>query len=98
MVKLDQDSKKTLFVCQNDRGENHPKGSCFRKGSGALLAHIKAQCKQNPEWNMRATSSGCLGRCNEGPVCVIFPNNIWQNIETMEEADTWISESMRSSC
>lgn len=90
--------KRTLFVCQNDRGVNNPKGSCGQKGSAELLAHIKAQCKQHPEWNMRATSSGCLGRCNEGPMCVIFPNDMWQTINTVEEADIWLDQSMESTC
>lgn len=83
---------RILFVCQNDRGEQHPKGSCRQRGSNELLSHIKSMCKQNPEWKIRATSSGCLGRCENGPACVLYPNGDWPNIATTEQADEWLAK------
>lgn len=69
--------KHTLFVCQNDRGSEHPVGSCKQKGSDELLDYAKSLCKENPEWNMRATASGCLGRCRDGIACVLYPDDQW---------------------
>lgn len=83
---------RVLFVCQNDRGEHHPKGSCRQKGSDTMLKHMKSVCKQHPEWAIRATSSGCLGRCEKGPVCVLYPDDQWKTIDTTEQADEWLTK------
>ena len=37
--------KRHVFVCLNDRGPGHPKGSCAQKGSEALLKQLKGACK-----------------------------------------------------
>ena len=34
--------QRMLFVCLNDRGEDHPKGSCSRSGGDALLEKLRA--------------------------------------------------------
>lgn len=86
-------SKRMVFVCQNDRGPNHPKGSCAELGSAQILALMKTVCKQNPERHIKAVASGCLGRCAEGPMCVIYPDNIWQTIRTPKEAEAWLEKN-----
>lgn len=37
------------------------------------------------EVQYRASKSGCLGRCTEGPVCVIYPEGTWYTY--IDEAD-----------
>ncbi|HMB58329.1 MAG TPA: hypothetical protein VKN35_00325 [Xanthomonadales bacterium] len=27
--------------------------------------------------NVRVNSAGCLDRCEEGPVCVVYPEGVW---------------------
>ena len=27
--------------------------------------------------NIRINTSGCLDRCEEGPVCVVYPEGVW---------------------
>lgn len=36
---------------------------------------------------MRTSTSGCLGRCEDGPVVVIYPDNIWYRYENLADID-----------
>jgi len=40
---------------------------------------------------MRVNKAGCLDRCTEGPVLVIYPDNIWYKYESKDDIDEIIS-------
>jgi (2Fe-2S) ferredoxin len=40
---------------------------------------------------MRVNKAGCLDRCTEGPVLVIYPDNIWYKYESEEDIDEIIA-------
>ena len=40
---------------------------------------------------MRVNKAGCLDRCTEGPVLVIYPDNIWYKYETKDDIDEIIT-------
>lgn len=87
-----------IFVCQNDRGPDHPTRSCKQKGSDKILAYLKEQIKMRGIPNVRATASGCLGECRNGPMCVLYPNDEWKRIATIEEADYWLLQMENTRC
>lgn len=66
--------KAHLFVCTNEKGE-----SCGQKGSAKLRSRVKELAKENSDWKgqVRVNSSGCLGRCKEGIVAVLYPEAQW---------------------
>lgn len=33
----------------------------------------------------RASKSGCLGRCESGPMCVVYPDSIWYSYVDEED-------------
>ena len=35
-----------IFVCTNERPENHPRGSCARKGAEKLRNYMKVRAKE----------------------------------------------------
>lgn len=82
------DSRKLdahLFVCTNKREKGD---SCGAKGSEQLRESLKAIC-QKPEkhWHgrVRVNASGCLGRCKEGIVAVMYPKGEWMTNLTNDD-------------
>jgi (2Fe-2S) ferredoxin len=71
----DKNLKAHLFVCTNEK-----KGECCgEKGGAKLRARIKELSKEHPEWKgqVRINAAGCLGRCEEGIVAVLYPEGKW---------------------
>lgn len=79
-----------IFVCTNERPENHPRGSCARKGAEKLRNYMKARAKEmglGLEEGVRVNNAGCLERCELGPTLVIYPDGIWYRAETFADID-----------
>ena len=43
---------------------------------------------------VRVNSAGCLDRCEEGPVCVVYPEAIWYTFIDEEDLDEIIEEHL----
>ena len=70
--------QRMLFVCLNDRGEGHPKGSCSRAGGAELLDRLRADmAQQGLKGVVRAVGTRCLGQCSHGPVVNVQPEDVW---------------------
>ena len=41
--------------------------------------------------------SGCLDRCEEGPVCVVYPEGIWYTYIDEEDIDEIIESHVKNS-
>lgn len=79
--------RRHVFCCLNERPENHPRGSCSRRGSERLRNYMKARAKEFGYTEVRINASGCLDRCEHGPTMVIYPEGVWYHYETMEDVD-----------
>ena len=69
-----------IFFCVNDRGPCSDRPSCNMCGSAALRDYAKKKAKERGitgEGKVRVNQSGCLDRCEEGPVCVVYPEGTW---------------------
>lgn len=56
-----------IFVCQNLRGTDDPRGSCMRRGSQEVLDHLKARRGELGLKNaLRVIGASCLGACESG--------------------------------
>lgn len=70
--------KHHVFFCLNQR----PNGEacCQDKGAEAAFDHMKARVKKlglSGEGKVRINRSGCLDRCDKGPLMVIYPQAVW---------------------
>lgn len=84
-----------LFFCTNDRKDGSP--SCQRFDTRRLRKYVKDQCKQlgiHGEGQVRINSGGCMGRCNEGPVMVVYPEGVWYTFVDEEDLDEIITEHL----
>lgn len=78
--------KHHIFVCENIRAEDDPKGCCSAKGSPEIRAAMKREIKQHGlRGVVRANQSGCLDACEFGPSVVVYPEGIWYGGVTPED-------------
>ena len=70
--------ERHIFICENIRPEDDPKGCCSAKGSAEIRQAMKKEIKQRGLRGVaRANQSGCLDACEFGPSIVVYPEGIW---------------------
>jgi (2Fe-2S) ferredoxin len=78
-----------LFICQNERSADDPRGSCRARGADALAETAKEEVHRlGLKGKVRANKAGCLDACGRGPVCVVYPEGVWyapRNADDMRE-------------
>ena len=67
-----------VFVCENRRPADDPRGCCAAKGSEAIRAALKAEiARRGLKREVRANMAGCLDACAYGPSIVVYPEGVW---------------------
>jgi (2Fe-2S) ferredoxin len=70
--------QRHVFFCCNQR--TAPEACCANHGAADLRAYAKERIKAlglNGKGKLRINQAGCLDRCDEGPVLVIYPDAVW---------------------
>lgn len=76
-----------IFVCVNKRPPDDPKGCCADKGSESIRDFFKAELKRlGLKGKVRANAAGCLDQCHRGPTVVIYPEAVWYQVKTLDDA------------
>lgn len=73
-----------IFICENLRNDDHPRGSCGKMGSKSIRDHLKSAITQHKDAiasPVRVNTAGCLDQCEHGPVAVIYPPEylVWKH-------------------
>ncbi|MBF0094124.1 MAG: (2Fe-2S) ferredoxin domain-containing protein [Alphaproteobacteria bacterium] len=76
-----------VFCCTYVRTEPPQKASCGMKDSGSLRAYMKSRAKELGLSGVRINTSGCLNRCEHGPVMVIYPEGVWYGYRSRDDVD-----------
>lgn len=67
-----------IFICENIRPDDDPRGCCGAKGSAEIRAKFKDEIKKRGlKGVVRANKSGCLDQCAKGPTIVVYPEGVW---------------------
>jgi (2Fe-2S) ferredoxin len=75
-----------VFVCENRRPDDDPRGCCAAKGSEAIRAAFKDAIKKHGlKGQVRANAAGCLDACAEGPSVVVYPEGVWYSHVSPED-------------
>ncbi|MDB6095895.1 MAG: putative ferredoxin 2Fe-2S protein [Francisellaceae bacterium] len=67
-----------VFFCQNERAAG--KECCMKKNAQTFFDYMKAKIKElklNGKGQVRINRAGCLDRCSQGPILVVYPEGIW---------------------
>ena len=81
-----------IFCCVNERPESAIRECCKNKNSLILRNYMKKKIGELGLKSIRVNQSGCLDRCELGPIMVIYPEGIWYSYKTAEDVDEIISE------
>ena len=88
-------SAKHVFVCNQARPPNHPRGSCQSKGGNDLLQEFWQQLQARNLWDkFSVTYSGCLGPCDSGPNVLVYPESVMYGGVTKADVTTIINEHL----
>jgi (2Fe-2S) ferredoxin len=69
--------KHHIFVCGSFRTNGGTQGACSRKGSNLLLQYLQTELEDRDMLDVMVSSTGCLNRCEHGPVMVVYPEGHW---------------------
>jgi (2Fe-2S) ferredoxin len=87
--------KHVFFCCnQRDAGE----ACCNNRGGSEMRAYAKERIKALKlagRGKVRINQAGCLDRCDEGPVLVVYPEEVWYTYVDRKDIDEIIDEHLR---
>lgn len=84
-----------VFFCCNQR--NDGRASCEDHGAGALRDYCKARVKKlglAGAGKARINMAGCLDRCEQGPVLVVYPEGVWYRYQNQSDIDEIIDQHL----
>ncbi|MCK5263716.1 MAG: NAD(P)H-dependent oxidoreductase subunit E [Gammaproteobacteria bacterium] len=89
--------KYHVFFCTNQREAGEM--CCNQCNASEIRDYAKAKIKKlglNGEGKIRMNTAGCLGRCESGPVIVVYPEAVWYTYVDREDVDEIISEHLQN--
>ena len=91
--------KQHLFFCVNERGPCSDRPCCNQCGSAEIREYAKRKIKDlglAGEGKVRINQAGCLDRCEEGPVCVVYPEGTWYTYIDESDVDEIIESHLQN--
>jgi (2Fe-2S) ferredoxin len=88
--------KHHVFFCTNQRESG--KACCENFESAKMRGYAKQRIKalgMNGEGGVRINTAGCLDRCEEGPVIVIYPEEVWYSWLDESDIDEIIEQHLK---
>lgn len=89
--------KYHVFFCTNLREEGRI--CCANHGSPSMRDYTKAKIKalgMAGPGGVRINTAGCLDRCEEGPVIVVYPEGVWYSYADEEDIDEIIDSHFQN--
>ncbi|MBE8190414.1 MAG: (2Fe-2S) ferredoxin domain-containing protein [Candidatus Thioglobus sp.] len=87
--------QRHIFFCNNVREDGT--ACCSQLSAGKLYAYAKDKCRAAGRLGIGkigVSESRCLGKCEFGPVAVIYPDNIWYKYINSADIDEIITEHL----
>jgi (2Fe-2S) ferredoxin len=87
--------ERHVFFCCNQRAPGET--CCNDRAASDLRAYAKDRVKAlklSGKGKVRINSAGCLDRCDEGPVLVVYPEAVWYTYVDRDDVDEIIDEHL----
>ncbi|WP_017942839.1 MULTISPECIES: ferredoxin [unclassified Thioalkalivibrio] len=88
--------QRHIFFCTNCREDGN---CCEDHGATEMRTYAKNQAKAmgiHGKGQVRVNTSGCLDRCNEGPVAVVYPEGVWYTYQDERDIDEILEEHLKN--
>lgn len=85
-----------VFFCTNERADGS--ACCQRFNAVGMRDYAKRRSKElgiAGPGKVRINTAGCLDRCNEGPVLVVYPDAVWYSYLDEQDIDEIIEEHLQ---
>lgn len=89
--------EKHVFFCCNQREGDEP--CCNNHGAQKMREYAKDRVKAlelADQGTVRINIAGCMGRCETGPVLVIYPEAVWYTYIDQDDVDEIITEHLQN--
>jgi (2Fe-2S) ferredoxin len=86
-----------VFFCCNQREDG--RACCNNHGAQAMRDYAKMRVKELAlagPGKSRINQAGCLDRCEEGPVVVVYPEEVWYTYVDRADIDEIIEEHLQN--
>ena len=88
---------KHVFFCTNQREDGGD--CCGNHGAQKARNYVKSKVEElglsTHRNSIRINSAGCLGRCEEGPIIVVYPEGTWYTYRNENDLDEIIDEHLQ---
>jgi (2Fe-2S) ferredoxin len=87
--------QRHVFFCTNQR--EAPEACCANHDAQGMRDYCKKRVKSlglAGEGKVRVNNAGCLDRCEEGPVVVVYPEAVWYTYVDEKDIDEIIDEHL----
>ena len=87
--------ERHVFFCCNQR--KNGEACCADHGANDVRDYAKKRVKElglSGEGKVRINQAGCLDRCEEGPVIVVYPEEVWYTYVDKSDVDEIIDEHL----
>ncbi|MDH5361275.1 MAG: NAD(P)H-dependent oxidoreductase subunit E [Gammaproteobacteria bacterium] len=89
--------KYHVFFCTNQREGSEP--CCENCNATEIRGFAKKRIKElglSGAGKVRINTAGCLDRCGQGPVIVVYPEATWYTYVDREDVEEIISEHLQN--
>ncbi len=87
--------KRHMFFCTNCRDDGNV--CCEDHDATEMRQYAKRRAKAlniTGQGGVRVNTAGCMDRCSEGPIAVIYPDAVWYTYANREDIDEIIDEHL----
>jgi len=89
---------KHVFFCTNQREDGGD--CCGKRGAQKARDYVKRKIAElgisNRQNNIRINTAGCMDRCDDGPVIVVYPEGAWYTYVDESDLDEIITEHLKN--
>ena len=89
--------ERHVFFCCNQRQNGET--CCNDRGASEMRAYAKDRVRElglKGKGKVRINQSGCLDRCDEGPVIVVYPEAVWYTYVDKADIDEIVEEHLKN--
>ena len=86
--------KRHMFFCCNKKINETGCGAFGGEEAFNFTKEYLVKLESWGEGKLRASKSGCLGRCVEAPVCVVYPDGVWYSYVDMDDVQEIINNHL----
>lgn len=85
--------KHHILVCTSSRINGQQKGFCHNKHGVEIVENFLSEISDRDlEGEVMVSNTGCFGLCEQGPMVVVYPENVWYSQVSPDDVEEIMDE------